>query len=287
MDIIEHMSAKEHISRNIMMHIGKYTEETVPYYHSHEFLEIQYVISGSGKQIIDGIEFDVSKGNVSFTNFVTRHSFVSAGKEDPIVVFNCIFFPEYFENLDFDSGSASAKKLIYDSKLFMMPYFSLRDEDNALYSILDMMHNEYVREDSAYENVIRGYFIALINVIGRLYKKQTGDMPFIVADADINKAIMYIEKHYKEKIRLETLAKIALLSPNYFCAKFKEATNTTVINYINKKRMREICRLLRDTNESFSDISMSVGYTNINYIRNLFKKEFGESPAEYRKRTKG
>lgn len=286
MKIQEHMSAKQHISRDIMLHIGKYVELPRLYYHSHEFMEIQYVVSGMGKQVIEDKEFDVSAGDVSFSNFITKHSFVSSSQDDPLIVYNCIFFPEYLENINLEAGSSPAHKMIYDSKLFNMPYFTFRDENDLILTVLSQMHSEYTGAEEGYERVLRGYFIALINIINRLYRRQTNEKLLMVKDADINKVIMYIEKNYREKISLDSLAKIALLSPNYLCSKFKEMTSTTIVEYINKKRLREICRLLRDTTMSFSEIAMSVGYTNISYIRKLFKKEFGESPLEYRRRTK-
>lgn len=286
MKIIEHMSGKQHISRDIMLHIGKYVEETKVYYHSHEFMEIQYVLSGSGIQIIEDKEFRVSVGDVSYTNFVTKHSFISDSKDNPLIVYNCIFFPEYLENINLESGALPAQKMIYDSKLFNMPYFMFKDEEKRILSVLEQMDYEYSNAEEWYEKVLRGYFIALINIMNRFYCKQADEKIFMVRDADINKVIMYIEKNYREKISLDSLSKIAHLSPNYLCSKFKAVTNTTVVEYINKKRLREMCRLLRDTTMSFTEIATSVGYTNINYIRKIFKKEFGESPLEYRRRMK-
>ena len=56
-------------------------------------------------------------------------------------------------------------------------------------------------------------------------------------DADIQKVQDYIEKNYSNKITVETLANLISTSRRTFERRFKEATNNTPIEYIQRVRI--------------------------------------------------
>ena len=43
--------------------------------HTHEFIEIVYILSGTGKEWIDGKEYPVSDGSLMFINYGQTHAF--------------------------------------------------------------------------------------------------------------------------------------------------------------------------------------------------------------------
>ena len=65
--------------------------------------------------------------------------------------------------------------------------------------------------------------------------------------------------------------------------RFKQATATTLIDYVQNLRIEEAKRLLETTDQSFDEIAADVGYENPGFFRKLFKRRTGLNPLHYRK----
>ncbi len=65
--------------------------------------------------------------------------------------------------------------------------------------------------------------------------------------------------------------------------RFKAATGTTVIDYVQNLRLEEAKRLLETGDTAFDEIAACVGYQNPGFFRRLFKRRTGLTPSAYRK----
>jgi AraC-like DNA-binding protein len=63
--------------------------------------------------------------------------------------------------------------------------------------------------------------------------------------------------------------------------KWKKESELTLNQLINKLRLEEAIRLISNENLNFSEASFVVGYTNLSYFSQAFKKVYGLSPQEY------
>ncbi|WNQ13176.1 response regulator [Paenibacillus aurantius] len=94
----------------------------------------------------------------------------------------------------------------------------------------------------------------------------------------------YIGEHYADKINLTELAQTVSLSKAYMCTLFKQETQMTIWNYIISERMRQARDLLMSDSLKIYEIANRVGYEDVDHFTQLFKKVFGLSPQDYRKR---
>lgn len=101
-------------------------------------------------------------------------------------------------------------------------------------------------------------------------------------DAEIEKVQDYIEKHYEDKITIETLASLIHTSRRTFERRFKEATNNTAIEYIQRVRIEAAKKFFEASKKNISEIMFDVGYTDTKAFRDIFKKITGITPIEYR-----
>jgi len=92
----------------------------------------------------------------------------------------------------------------------------------------------------------------------------------------------YIEEHYAEDIYLEKIAQEMNLSAKYISRKFREATGTTITDYITSVRMAKAKELLANTDLKVTEIADRVGIPSRTTFLRLFKKSEGFSPTEYR-----
>ncbi|WP_127490757.1 response regulator transcription factor [Paenibacillus glycanilyticus] len=102
----------------------------------------------------------------------------------------------------------------------------------------------------------------------------------------IDKIKMYIDRHYGEAINLQELADHAAMNKTYMCTLFKQETGMTIGTYTVTVRMREARNVLMATTEKIYSIANQVGYEDVTYFSQLFKKHYGLSPLDYKKRMK-
>lgn len=106
----------------------------------------------------------------------------------------------------------------------------------------------------------------------------------LAADPYLRQVLAYIDAHYKEEIRIDTLAEIALLSRFHFIRSFKAAVGQTPYQYVLRLRMDEAKRLLRHTVLPVTDIALSLGFASISQFYRSFAKSVGTPPEKYRHR---
>ena len=96
-------------------------------------------------------------------------------------------------------------------------------------------------------------------------------------------SIEYVHQHYKERIRLETLAKIEHYHPVYYSTWFKKQTGKSLMTYITDLRLQEAKDLLRSTGWPISRISEEIGFENASSFTRWFVHSEGITPKTYRK----
>ncbi len=101
-------------------------------------------------------------------------------------------------------------------------------------------------------------------------------------DADIRKVQDYIEQHYDDKITIDALANLISTGRRTFERRFKEATNNTPVEYIQRVRIEAAKISFEASRKNVSEIMFDVGYTDTKAFRDVFKKITGLSPIEYR-----
>lgn len=99
----------------------------------------------------------------------------------------------------------------------------------------------------------------------------------------IHAAKTYIEEHLSEDIQIETLCAELQIGRTKLYKLFKEELDTGVSKYILKRRMHRAKKLLKTTALSVTEISQSVGFSDYNYFRRVFKSIYGCSPKSCRR----
>ncbi|MCR4778578.1 MAG: AraC family transcriptional regulator [Lachnospiraceae bacterium] len=94
----------------------------------------------------------------------------------------------------------------------------------------------------------------------------------------------YMHKHYTEKISLSEIAGHGNVCESTCTAIFKNFTGKTPIIYLNDYRLKKSLDYLVTSDLSISEISELTGFNGASYYTEQFKKKYGCSPTEYRKR---
>ncbi|MEC0372296.1 response regulator transcription factor [Paenibacillus chibensis] len=99
----------------------------------------------------------------------------------------------------------------------------------------------------------------------------------------VEQAIQAIRANYVSKeLTLSDVAQEVGLSEKYVNALVKEVTGLTISHWIVKLRMEEAQRLLKDPTFRIYEICDRIGYSDQDHFREMFKKQFGLTPTDYR-----
>jgi len=101
----------------------------------------------------------------------------------------------------------------------------------------------------------------------------------------IQRAIRYIEENLLEPLELEVIAKEASYSPYHFSRIFKQHTGENVMDMVKRLRLQQGTRELLHQETKITQIGIDMGYEAATSFNKSFKKTFGCSPSEYRKRV--
>jgi YesN/AraC family two-component response regulator len=102
----------------------------------------------------------------------------------------------------------------------------------------------------------------------------------------ISKVLQFIENTPLHEVSLSKAAKHVHISPNYLSTVFKQHLNMNFVEYLTRFRIREAKRSLNKTEMPIADIAERLGYADLPYFSNFFKKEVGCTPSEYRNKCK-
>jgi len=101
-------------------------------------------------------------------------------------------------------------------------------------------------------------------------------------DKAIKQAQDFIENNIEEKITIQELSDLVMLGRRSFERRFKNVTNNSVLEYINRVKMESAKRSFETSRKNINEVMFDVGYTDTKAFRTIFKKITGLTPIEYR-----
>jgi transcriptional regulator GlxA family with amidase domain len=103
-------------------------------------------------------------------------------------------------------------------------------------------------------------------------------------DEPVQRAQKWLVSHFREQVDLDELAGKVAMSPRNFARRFKAATGESPLGYLHRLRIDNAKHQLESATRSVQEISTQVGYEDVAFFRQLFRRYTGTSPREYRAR---
>ena len=123
---------------------------------------------------------------------------------------------------------------------------------------------------------------------------EDGQLPFAVtnrsirgSDRIIARCQEWIAQHYEEPNPVQRMVEIAGLNTRTFARRFRAATGSSPIDYVQHVRIEEAKQMLEMTVDPIDDLAAEVGYLDPAAFRRTFRKLAGTTPADYRRRFSG
>lgn len=277
-----HYTAEQEFKDDSLVAIKKICDRKDEEIHDHDFVEIVYIIEGTGRHYINDEEFVIKAGDLLFVNYGCTHAFLV---DDQLVAYNLMIRVDYFiknmikdNNLFYMLALTSFEKIQHElndkSPLVFFDY-SERDE---IFNLFRNIETELSQEKLGKSSILDSYInIILCKVFRKIFMQNTRQELLIPQGI-----IDYISEHFNEKLSLGELSQKCFYSPAYFSRLFKKTFNMSFTDYIMDIRLKHCCELLKDSDYTIEKIMEECGFFDKNTFYERFKNKYGCTPSEYR-----
>lgn len=272
------------------LYVDKYTfQENWVYPNSYiPYCMLRYILKGDAVFCINGEEFEVHEGEVTYIPEGCDLSCYSLSKEFQFISirFNTTFRLEHSDFL---------------SEYFHIPRLTRCPSEEVLGYFLQIYQNATSKKASRMFSIRGNLELILAALVVEEPDISLSDLPEqessfsltgiqhrearsnIKSDPRIQTIVEYMVTHPTESFNSSSLCKLADISQSTLQRLFKQHTGKTPREFIKELRMVTAARRLLVTDERISTIAYELGFENVAYFSNIFKSVYGVSPQLYRK----
>lgn len=257
--------------------------------HQHNFVEINYVLQGKCREIVNGKPVYLKHGDILLMDQGCKHSLARLGKNDLLI--NLVFNDHNISfNLLNKLHNNHKNSLVYDFLLNIslqkqnLQSFIIFPNNPDITRTMDDLINEYYLHQSYSNTIIENYFNILLAKIIRYYPMpQISELhqEHYKNENLVISILNDISKDYQQ-ITLTKLAKKYGYSTSYLSNLIKEKAGLSFAQLKIKRKLAIASYLLNSTNYSVEKICVMIGEKNKTSFYRQFERNYHCSPAAYR-----
>lgn len=265
--------------------------------HGHEFVELVFIVRGSGVHIFQGTDYNIRAGDVFIINPGETHSYyVEPGTHMEII--NCLFMPSFIPDALLHELEITGSMDYFYVHPFLKHdvrfnhHLNLHGQDAALIlMLLESMIREIGLRGLGHVTVIKLQMIELLVLLSRHYSLMQHHLsnPYSSPrqlDREIGamRIYGYLERNFDKKINLQTLSKLFSVSTRQLNRMMREEYKKSVFDVLHEIRIENAKRILLESDEKVISVATMVGYDDPSFFSRLFLRYVGCSPRQYRTR---
>ena len=251
--------------------------------HTHDFVEMVYMLRGSTCHRINGEELILREGEILFLGRNALQEILPAGEED--IAVNFIILPAFFQTSLEMLGAEDTpiKTFLLDALLdkggtgylhFLAS--DLKPVQNLAENLILSLLSDAPNKQSIARTTMALMFMVLMGHVETL----SAPTP---ETALLSEVYRYLETHFRDG-SLEELASLLHLDVAYLSRRIRRATGKTYTDLVREKRLSQAVYLLRHTRLTVEEIALLSGYENKSYFYRIFTARYGTSPKGYREK---
>ncbi len=244
--------------------------------HLHKDFEIGLLLEGNLNITTQEKVLKITQNDLWIFNPFQLHEYEALGSPVLILIIqiNPAFFSSYFSsinNITFSPVAISTTDPAYG---------------NLYESLIKIAKYSFTQIDR--------YELKCAALLNCIFDQLMNYIPFVtISDSEkrtkkgklelIRKITAYIDENYYHKLLLSDIARETNLTVNYLSHFFKDSIGISFQQYLAKIRCTRACILLRTTELSLFDISISCGFSDVKYFTKNFQEFYGKHPKDFRK----
>ena len=262
--------------------------------HSHNYYELNIIISGTCRHYVKNINHPAKAGDVFMIPPYIEHGYWSNDEKTKIfhLIIKNDLLDDYKKQLDHYPGM---KTLFEVEPQIRQAFNNLSLNINIPKELLSDFVNDFEEliaidkeknEDDGvmFELKTVCLLCKLAKIISQNYA-TTNNRHDKTADSIILKTTQYMEENYISKITVDDLSKIVNMSTPNFFRYFKKVFNTSPMEYLTKIRISHATSMLTSTDKSISFISQECGFFDQSHFSRVFKQLTNMKPKEFRQKA--
>ncbi|MBE7045977.1 MAG: helix-turn-helix domain-containing protein [Ruminococcaceae bacterium] len=254
-------------TRKISYFAGKWPLKRNINIHNHNFFEMEIVIEGRAKTIINGTEYELLPGTLYIMCPTDTHSII-IDEGETVNVRNFCFLENAVSNEIIDFLISNAFDNI------------IRLSESRLKTICSLHEIVYdlSSEDDTEINILGSKAAELMM---SMVIKEIKHTPHNTDNKHILNAISYMKEHFTEDISIDDVARYTGLSVPYFSSVFHASLGTKYKDYLTSLRIAHARKLLKNSNKSISEICYESGFNSFSSFHRAFVKIVHMTPSKY------
>ena len=251
------------IELNFFVNSERYESNTD---HCHDRFEITYILSASGKYIIEGSEYEASSGMLLLISPMSYHRVELNSDTEGFTV--------YFDRECMSSSVSNMLDRMTDGGQNHELVFSKERLPDHLIGCFE----RFSLAERLNDNEKTAYMQALLSEIVILLSASNGEQLARSTDELGARVAAYINSNIEKSISLERLARRFFVRKYHLCRAFKSYAGISPHAYINQKRIIHAKRLI-DSGMTAAGAADRVGFGDYSAFYLAYTKIVGNSPT--------
>jgi AraC-like DNA-binding protein len=247
--------------------------------HYHPEFEINYVEGATGKRVVGESVSKYEQYDLVLTGPNIFHSWQSeSGGADLVVIiqFQKDMLPHSFQNKKLlgpirEMLERSQRGIVYGKETIekIGPRIKNLINENGFISFIDFL---LILQDLAIAEDQKVLCSQTFSPEVDMFKSRR-----------IRLSCDYINRNFRNKIKIEDVAGIIGMTNSSFCHFFKKRTQKSFVDYLNEVRIGHAAVQLIETTKTISEVCYNCGFNNVSNFNRIFRSKKGLTPTEFRK----
>lgn len=241
-------------------------QTSVTDFHEHDFYEINLILSGNVKVLVANQTVEGTSCKIVLTKPDTPHFVLCK----PNVLYSSLFLvfsDDFIRSYDIQTMNLLS---VFGEKGGV---FVITDEEKETCAgIIKSIDRE---KSPLRKRFLAFYLLSYIDDLSKQHYTHTEIIP-----EPIYEVIMYINKHYAEKIVAQELADMVHIGRTTLMTQFKKHTGKTVHEYVINCRLRNAIKLLSEGKTEY-EAAVCSGFSDSSSLIQCFKRIFKMTPGQY------
>jgi len=245
-------------------------------WHDHDVFELVFCLAGRGGLLIDQQYIELMNRRTLLIAPKVRHRYIFSADESADLKIVCVTTADMATYL-----SPAQASVLSGLKNLRCTFTDHPKQASRLWSLVEMLPDGLSNEDHGELHVTWG-IIGLLLASHARDQQLLGNCSKAKHFGTIQKVCEWLDKNLDDTGDLDGIACRFGLSRSLLTREFRRHTSTSIVEYLNIRRLQKAGTLLSATGKSITEAALESGFPSIANFYRRFKGLYGVTPTEFR-----